>query len=130
MDALITTLLIVTLFILLGTGVWIGLALAGVAWIGMELFSSRPAGDAMAVTDMGLGVVVDADRAAAFRLDGRNPVSDAVVRRHVSRSRALARATPGTAAAHQYHRLHDLCRRLGFIGRNLRNDRQDDASRA
>src|SRR5512132_1312637 len=53
MDALITTLLIVTLFILLGSGVWIGLALAGVAWIGMELFSSRPAGDAMAVTIWG-----------------------------------------------------------------------------
>src|SRR6188474_3044356 len=53
MDALITTLLIVALFVLLGAGVWIGLALAGVAWIGMELFSSRPAGDAMAVTIWG-----------------------------------------------------------------------------
>src|SRR5512147_1961350 len=53
MDALITTLLIVALFVLLGGGVWIGLALAGVAWIGMELFSSRPAGDAMAVTIWG-----------------------------------------------------------------------------
>ena len=53
MDALITTLLIVALFALLGTGVWIGLALAGVAWIGMTLFSSRPAGDAMAVTVWG-----------------------------------------------------------------------------
>jgi len=53
MDALITTLLIVALFALLGTGVWIGLALAGVAWIGMTLFSSRPAGDAMAVTIWG-----------------------------------------------------------------------------
>jgi tripartite ATP-independent transporter DctM subunit len=45
--------LIVALFALLGTGVWIGLALAGVAWIGMTLFSSRPAGDAMAVTIWG-----------------------------------------------------------------------------
>jgi tripartite ATP-independent transporter DctM subunit len=53
MDALITTLLIVALFALLGGGVWIGLALAGVAWIGMELFSTRPAGDAMAVTIWG-----------------------------------------------------------------------------
>ncbi len=53
MDALITLLLIVALFALLGSGVWIGLALAGVAWIGMELFSSRPAGDAMAVTIWG-----------------------------------------------------------------------------
>jgi tripartite ATP-independent transporter DctM subunit len=53
MDLLITTLLIVALFVLLGSGVWIGIALAGVAWIGMELFSARPAGDAMAVTIWG-----------------------------------------------------------------------------
>ncbi|HZQ60191.1 MAG TPA: TRAP transporter large permease subunit [Casimicrobiaceae bacterium] len=53
MDALITTLLIVSLFGLLASGVWIGLALSGVAWIAMELFSSRPAGDAMAVTIWG-----------------------------------------------------------------------------
>src|SRR5881397_455386 len=53
MDALITLLLIVALFVLLASGVWIGLALSGVAWIGMSLFSSRPAGDAMAVTIWG-----------------------------------------------------------------------------
>ena len=53
MDALITTLLIVLLFVLLGSGLWIGLSLLGVAWIGMELFTSRPVGDAMAVTVWG-----------------------------------------------------------------------------
>ena len=53
-DVAITTLLIVALFMILGSGVWIGLALAGVAWIGMSLFSSRPAGDAMAVTIWGI----------------------------------------------------------------------------
>jgi C4-dicarboxylate transporter, DctM subunit len=52
-DIAITTLLIVALFALLGSGVWIGLTLAGVAWIGMQLFSSRAAGDAMAVTVWG-----------------------------------------------------------------------------
>ncbi len=52
-DLAITSLLIIALFALLGSGVWIGLTLAGVAWIGMELFSSRPAGDAMAVTIWG-----------------------------------------------------------------------------
>jgi C4-dicarboxylate transporter, DctM subunit len=52
-DVAITTLLIVALFALLGSGVWIGLTLAGVAWIGMQLFSSRPAGDAMAITVWG-----------------------------------------------------------------------------
>lgn len=49
----ITLLLVAALFLILGSGVWIGLALSGVAWIGMELFSSRPAGDAMAVTIWG-----------------------------------------------------------------------------
>jgi C4-dicarboxylate transporter DctM subunit len=52
-DIAITLLLVLSLFALLGTGVWIGLALSGVAWIGMQLFSSRPAGDAMAVTIWG-----------------------------------------------------------------------------
>ena len=36
-----------TLFLLLGSGVWIGLALLGVAFVGMELFTTRPVGDAM-----------------------------------------------------------------------------------
>jgi tripartite ATP-independent transporter DctM subunit len=40
----------VLLFVLLGSGLWIGLSLMGVAWIGMQLFTSRPVGDAMAVT--------------------------------------------------------------------------------
>ena len=52
-DLAITGLLILTLFLILGSGVWIGLSLSGVAWIGMQLFSSRPAGDAMAVTIWG-----------------------------------------------------------------------------
>ncbi|MEM9966660.1 MAG: TRAP transporter large permease subunit [Pseudomonadota bacterium] len=38
------------LFLLLGTGVWVGLALMGVAWVGMELFTTRPVGDTMITT--------------------------------------------------------------------------------
>ena len=38
------------LFLLLGSGVWVGLALMGVAFVGMELFTSRPAGDTMLTT--------------------------------------------------------------------------------
>ena len=52
-DLAITGLLVLSLFHILGSGVWIGLTLSGVAWIGMQLFSSRPAGDAMAVTIWG-----------------------------------------------------------------------------
>ena len=52
-DIAVTGLLIAALFLILGSGVWIGLTLSGVAWIGMQLVSSRPAGDAMAVTIWG-----------------------------------------------------------------------------
>src|SRR5436309_2778191 len=52
-DLSITALLIVSLFLILASGVWIGLTLSGVAWIAMQLFSARPAGDAMALTIWG-----------------------------------------------------------------------------
>ncbi len=45
-----TVIFVFVLFLLLGTGVWVGLALLGVAWVGMELFTTRPAGDAMMTT--------------------------------------------------------------------------------
>ena len=43
----LTLVFLFVLFFLLGSGVWVGLALMGVAYVGMELFTSRPAGDAM-----------------------------------------------------------------------------------
>ena len=49
-DLTLTVIFLLTLFFLLGTGVWIGLALMGVAYVGLELFTSRPAGDAMITT--------------------------------------------------------------------------------
>ncbi|MFZ4649712.1 MAG: TRAP transporter large permease [Rubrivivax sp.] len=52
-DLGITLVLVAALFLILASGVWIGLTLTGVAWIAMQLFSARPAGDAMAVTIWG-----------------------------------------------------------------------------
>ena len=43
----LTLIFLFVLFLFLGTGVWVGLALMGVAVVGIELFTSRPAGDAM-----------------------------------------------------------------------------------
>ncbi|SFO40453.1 TRAP transporter, DctM subunit [Roseovarius lutimaris] len=49
-NAAIIILFLFVLFTLLGTGVWVGLALMGVAWVGMELFTTRPVGDVMLTT--------------------------------------------------------------------------------
>ena len=45
-----TGIFLFAMFALLGGSVWVGLSLVGVAYIGMELFTSRPAGDAMITT--------------------------------------------------------------------------------
>ena len=47
---LLTGVFLTVLFALLGSGVWVGISLIGVALCGMELFTSRPAGDAMVTT--------------------------------------------------------------------------------
>ncbi len=49
-DASIIVLFLFVLFLLLGSGVWVGLSLIGVAWVGMELFTTRPVGDTMLTT--------------------------------------------------------------------------------
>jgi tripartite ATP-independent transporter DctM subunit len=46
-------LLLLVLFALLGSGVWVGLSLLGVAMVAMVFFTTRPAGDAMATTIWG-----------------------------------------------------------------------------
>lgn len=46
-EAYATIVFLFVLFTLLGSSIWIGLALMGVAFVGMELFTTRPAGDAM-----------------------------------------------------------------------------------
>lgn len=45
-----TGIFLFVLFVTLSSSVWVGLALVGVAFVGMELFTARPAGDAMITT--------------------------------------------------------------------------------
>ncbi|MCP4007975.1 MAG: TRAP transporter large permease subunit [Proteobacteria bacterium] len=46
----LTAIFLFVLFLFLGTGIWVGLALLGVAFVGMELFTTRPVGDTMITT--------------------------------------------------------------------------------
>ncbi|WP_108883072.1 TRAP transporter large permease subunit [Anderseniella sp. Alg231-50] len=51
MDGIALTLIfLLVLFTLLGSSVWIGISLLAVAWVGMELFTTRLVGDSMALT--------------------------------------------------------------------------------
>ncbi len=54
MDAtLLTSLLVISLFVLLGSGVWVAFSLLGVGLIGMSLFTSAPVGPVLATTVWG-----------------------------------------------------------------------------
>jgi C4-dicarboxylate transporter DctM subunit len=53
MDVVIALALLVLLFAVLGSGLWIGLSLMAVAYVGMEMFTSRPVGDSMMLTIWG-----------------------------------------------------------------------------
>jgi C4-dicarboxylate transporter, DctM subunit len=53
MDIVIAGLLIALLIVVLGSSLWIGLALLGVAAVAMDLFTQRPVGDGMALTIWG-----------------------------------------------------------------------------
>ncbi len=46
----LTLIFLLVLFTLLGSSVWIGISLLAVAWVGMELFTTRLVGDSMALT--------------------------------------------------------------------------------
>ncbi len=53
MDAWIAFFLVLLMFAILGAGVWIGVGILGVAWIALELFTTRAGGDSMAITVWG-----------------------------------------------------------------------------
>ncbi len=53
MDMMVAGLLMALMFVILGSGLWIGLALVAVAALGMEWFTQRPTGDSMALTMWG-----------------------------------------------------------------------------
>ena len=53
MEVILAFGLIIVLLILLGSGLWIGLSLLGVALFAMQLFTSRPVGDSMMLTIWG-----------------------------------------------------------------------------
>ena len=115
-DVAVTALLIVALFALLGSGVWIGLTLAGVAWIGMQLFSVAPGRRRDGGHDLGLAP--RAGRSPRCRCSSGWARSCSARGSREDMFRGLApwmQRAAGPAAAHQRHRLRDLRRGVGLV---------------
>ena len=74
-----TGIFLFVLFLLLGSSVWIGLALMGVAYVGMELFTSRPPRRRDDHHDLDRSEQLDPNRVAPVYLDGRNTLSHAII---------------------------------------------------
>jgi C4-dicarboxylate transporter DctM subunit len=53
MDIYVAVLLVALIFIILASGLWISVSLIGVAVLAMQIFTTRPAGDSMALTIWG-----------------------------------------------------------------------------
>ena len=128
MGTLTALALIVAMFVILGAGVWIGIAVLGVAWLGMELFTTRPGGDALALTVWGSLSSWTLTALPLFIWMGEILLKSTPVRGHVPRPGAVAAMAAGAAAAYEHHRLHDLRRGVGLVGRHLRDGRQDHAA--
>ncbi len=118
------------LFLLLGTGVWVGLALLGVAWVGMELFTTRPVGDAMATIVWTASSSWTLTALPLFIWMGeilyRTRLSEDMFRGPL----ALDGAAAGRPDPHQHRGLHRLRRGLRLVGRDADHGRQDVDPRA
>ena len=121
----LTGIFLFVLFLLLGTGVWIGLALLGRGLGRHDPVHQQPRGRRHDHHDLDGVLVMGAHRPAAVHLDGRDPVSHPPVRGHVPRPQPLAGELAGSPAAYQRRRLHGVRRGLGELGGHGGHDRQD-----
>ena len=121
--------LMLLLFAMLGSGVWIALALAICGFVAIVTNDVDAAGPGAGHLDVGGVGFVGPDRAADVHLDGRNPLPHQIVRRHVRGPCALDAEAAGPAAARERGRLRDLCRGVGLLRRHLRNHRPHRAAR-
>ena len=120
---------IATLFILLGGGVWVGAALLLTAVLGMFLFTSRPVGDAMALTIWGAQSSWTLTALPLFIWMGeilfRSKLSESLF----TGLTPFMRRLPGRLPAHQYRRFGDFCLYFRLIGGNGGDGRQNVYSR-
>ena len=117
------------MIVLLASGVWIAVALGLVGFRRDGADHERAARQRAGHHDMERERVLDAGRAAAVHLDGRDSVSHQAVGGDVPRPVALAAMAARAADACERDRLRHLRGGVGLVGRDLRDHRQDRAAR-
>ena len=123
--------LMLLLFALLGAGVWIGIALGICGFAGILTTAATPPGQVLASALWGARARRGPDRAAALRLDGRDPVPHAAVARTCSAGLApWLERLPGRLLHTNVIGCTIFAAVSGSSRGHLRDDRQDDAARA
>ncbi len=118
------------MILLLGSGVWIAVSLGLVGFVAMALTTSLPLGVGACHHDLERQLVMDAGRAAAVHLDGRDPLPHQIVRGDVPWPVALGSVAAGAPDSCQRDRLRHLRGGVGLVGGDLCDHRQDRAARA
>ncbi len=116
--------------VVLCAGVWIGMSLGIVGWIGLAGFYRYIAGPQSVHRFLGNQRFVGACGAAAIHLDGRDSVPDALVRADVRGTCTLAATYPRSSDARQHPGLRHLRLGVRLVRSDLRNDRESRFARA
>jgi len=114
--------LMLLLFAILGSGVWIALALAGVRVRGRPDEGSDAGRASAGYIDVGSFELLGPDGFAYVHLDGRNTLSYEIVRRHVRGFGALAAKAARPFVACECGGLRDFRRRVRIFSGYVRND--------
>ena len=122
----IAAILLGFLALLLGAGVWIGVALMATGWAGMQFAGGGiPAGSVLATTVWGNSASWSLAALPLFIWMGEILLPHAAIGGNVSRICALAELAAGPAHARQCARLRRIRFGVGIVGRDLRHGCQD-----
>ena len=116
--------------VVLCAGVWIGMSLGIVGWIGLAGLYRYIAGPQSVHRILGYQRFVGACGAAAVHLDGRDSVPDTLVRADVRGTRAVAATYSRSFDARQHPGLRHLRLGVRLVRSDVRNDRESRLARA
>ena len=118
------------LALVLGVGVWVGLALFAPGLVSLAVFRTMPVEKLLAQLTWNATTTPELIALPALHPDGRDPVPLAALGFALHRACAVDNPPAGAAAARQRARLHHVRGDLGLLGRDHRDRGAHHADRA